>query len=221
MSKRIPVATTDDHAARLAAGRECGPCYACCFLPRVRDENLSKTAFTDCPHLKKDQAGPGAGGCCGIYETRPEVCRTFVCMWREGLLDGDERRRPDQLGLYFNLAEYAKGQPAVMAWELWEGAARDHPGRWVLDFLKRKLPVMIYFYGVPASYHYKGPETFLTGAELSAAARERPEEVGQAVLAQLQSGTLLLPDDPTYSDDGGLGNYLAGIPVDPSPFSPT
>jgi hypothetical protein len=40
----------------------------------MRIDELSKPQGTWCTHCK-----PGRG--CGIYETRPTVCRTFMCAW--------------------------------------------------------------------------------------------------------------------------------------------
>lgn len=52
--------------------RECGECGLCCKLPKIRA--LEKPAGKWCPHWDKEKH-------CTIYETRPEVCRNFVCLW--------------------------------------------------------------------------------------------------------------------------------------------
>src|SRR3954471_10751405 len=55
-----------------AVDRSCGTCTLCCKLMAVAA--LSKPASIWCTHCT-----PGRG--CGIYEQRPEECRTFHCNW--------------------------------------------------------------------------------------------------------------------------------------------
>jgi Fe-S-cluster containining protein len=66
-----------------AVGRACGSCSMCCG-PAMSIKAVNKRFGEWCQHCK-----PGNGGC-GIYETRPEVCRTFACSWVRGML-------PDEL----------------------------------------------------------------------------------------------------------------------------
>lgn len=53
-------------------GRACGTCTLCCKVYDVPP--LAKPAGRWCGHCR-----PGRG--CGIYETRPEPCRAFHCLW--------------------------------------------------------------------------------------------------------------------------------------------
>ena len=55
-----------------AGERACGTCTLCCKLMEVRD--LGKDDGVWCKHVLQ-----GRG--CGIYQTRPESCRTFLCGW--------------------------------------------------------------------------------------------------------------------------------------------
>ncbi len=66
------------HAASLqpAPGRSCGTCTMCCKVLQIED--LGKPAGKWCIHAK-----PGQG--CGIYASRPGVCRDYYCEW---MLDG-------------------------------------------------------------------------------------------------------------------------------------
>jgi hypothetical protein len=75
----------------LIEGRECGECTVCCSALPIDSEELRKLPGALCTH-----ALPNKG--CGIYETRPRVCRGFYCAWRfmEQL---DESWRPDVSGL--------------------------------------------------------------------------------------------------------------------------
>lgn len=78
----------------LVDGRECGDCVMCCRDLSIRSPELVKPAYVLCPHCT------GAG--CGIYETRPSVCRSWHCLWRWlGTLP--EELRPDRCGVMFDL----------------------------------------------------------------------------------------------------------------------
>lgn len=70
--------------------RACGPCTACCIGLKIVALELKKKARVPCPHL----SGKG----CGIYETRPGVCREFLCGWRL-FEDMDNSWRPDLSGI--------------------------------------------------------------------------------------------------------------------------
>jgi Fe-S-cluster containining protein len=75
-----------DREAR-AATRSCGTCSLCCSVLRV--DELKKPAGADCRHQLGDRG-------CGIYPRRPEICRAYQCLWRQGGLEDDER--PDATG---------------------------------------------------------------------------------------------------------------------------
>lgn len=53
--------------------RECGSCSLCCNLFLIDEPELRKPANRWCKHCSK----PG----CSIYDSRPSVCRGFVCGW--------------------------------------------------------------------------------------------------------------------------------------------
>jgi|SRR5215217_916899 len=54
-------------------GKSCGDCGLCCKLLAI--EALGKTNGQWCSHFRK------GGGGCGVYDTRPDACRVFTCMW--------------------------------------------------------------------------------------------------------------------------------------------
>lgn len=58
-------------AARVVPGRACGTCTLCCKVIAVVE--LDKPPGTWCVHCSKNG--------CGIYETRPQGCRTYYCHW--------------------------------------------------------------------------------------------------------------------------------------------
>lgn len=75
-------------------GRECGGCVACCVDMLVATPELQKPANTMCVHCT------GTG--CGIHATRPLVCRSWDCVWRQIEALPDELR-PDRSGVMFDL----------------------------------------------------------------------------------------------------------------------
>lgn len=75
----------------LVEGRECGDCVACCVELTIEDPELVKLPGVACEHLLKK-------GGCSIYQTRPETCKNWYCMWRfMPLLD--DGWRPDLKGV--------------------------------------------------------------------------------------------------------------------------
>jgi uncharacterized protein len=61
--------------------RTCGTCTLCCRLPDI--EELSKPANALCVHCVD-----GMG--CKIYQSRPQTCRDFLCLWMTDNHLGDE-----------------------------------------------------------------------------------------------------------------------------------
>lgn len=93
--------------------RECGECSACCTLVGV--DSVGKGAWEKCKH----QAECG----CGIYETRPEECRKYQCLFQAGILKNVEYR-PDKLKVMFDIRQTLDrpGEINILAWEVEEGA---------------------------------------------------------------------------------------------------
>lgn len=75
----------------LVPGRECGACTVCCSELTIESEILHKVQGVLCVHCT-----PEAG--CGIYHSRPDVCRDWYCQWRRYAWL-DESWRPDRSGL--------------------------------------------------------------------------------------------------------------------------
>lgn len=57
----------------------CDGCTACCKILKIRE--LDKPANTWCRHCKI-----GVG--CGIYDSRPESCRVYECVWLQSQRGG-------------------------------------------------------------------------------------------------------------------------------------
>ncbi len=82
----------------LVEGRNCGSCIACCKILEIDKPELKKPAEILCQHCT------GTG--CGVYTTRPAICRTWFCLWRR--IDAmPDFLRPDQIGVVFSLDQFS------------------------------------------------------------------------------------------------------------------
>ena len=77
--------------------RACGSCSLCCKLVAVgkKDESFQKPQGVWCEHCAKPR--------CRVYETRPNACREYKCLWLRGLFA--EEDRPDRAGLVVHLEQ--------------------------------------------------------------------------------------------------------------------
>ncbi|HEY8616564.1 YkgJ family cysteine cluster protein [Phenylobacterium sp.] len=108
--------------------KSCGPCTLCCKVMGVSE--LAKPGGALCAHAR-------TGRGCGIYESRPQGCRAFECVW---LMDPDmpHRFRPDQTKVVLDMDHegrrlVARCDPAnPLAWRrnpiyaALKGYAQDH-----------------------------------------------------------------------------------------------
>jgi len=71
--------------------KECGDCHLCCKLPQLNDldNNMIKPSYSWC---KNCTIGKG----CDIYETRPDNCKGFKCLYKMGLL----QHSPHKIGFF-------------------------------------------------------------------------------------------------------------------------
>src|SRR2546423_15078652 len=72
----------------LVPDRDCGPCTACCKELTIESAELKKPPGIACVHCVTEKG-------CGIYETRPPVCRVWFCGWRQ-MPNLDDSWRPDR-----------------------------------------------------------------------------------------------------------------------------
>src|SRR5947209_18423059 len=89
----------------IMATRQCGECKECCVVLPILDEELSKPGHQPCKHL--------CGCGCDIYKERPGVCRDYECLWLSGDIDGDQRTRPDNLGVIFQRSTWDDSLAAI------------------------------------------------------------------------------------------------------------
>ncbi|HET7083651.1 MAG TPA: hypothetical protein VFI23_02705 [Rhizomicrobium sp.] len=74
----------------LIPGRDCGGCTVCCVFPTINKPEIQKLSGARCRHC----ASTG----CGIYDSRPPVCRSYYCAWRTVDIFSEEWR-PDKSGV--------------------------------------------------------------------------------------------------------------------------
>ena len=86
--------------------KTCGECRACCIELKIDTPEFQKDARTLCSH----HTGSG----CGIYATRPKVCREFLCGWLLFPELGDDWR-PDRSGVIVLQKAYDQLPPAYRA----------------------------------------------------------------------------------------------------------
>lgn len=77
--------------------RSCGDCTVCCVVTLIDTPEPQKPEGAVCYQC--------VGGGCAIYESRPEVCRTFNCAWKR-IATMPEQTRPDRLGVMFTLERH-------------------------------------------------------------------------------------------------------------------
>ncbi len=109
MSLDVVATPTDNSAAsgrahRALPGRECGSCTMCCKTMSVQE--IDKPNNVWCRHVRNHSS-------CAIYETRPNSCRTFDCLWLRGI--GTDAMRPDRSRVVMVEAEGEAGGPKGFA----------------------------------------------------------------------------------------------------------
>ena len=122
---------SDERQSR-AASRSCGTCSLCCTVLRV--DELDKRAGDDCVHQR------GENGC-GIYESRPAICRSYRCLWRQGGLEDDER--PDATGGIVDLETVGVGLRLAIRVEKRGRFERSPKLRAIAERYRSEMPVRI------------------------------------------------------------------------------
>lgn len=86
----------------------CGGCTLCCKVMPVASGDFVKHSQHDCRHCH-------VGGGCKIYDSRPQECRVFECLWlksQEGAEPMAAELRPDRCGVIFcEDTAAARGEP--------------------------------------------------------------------------------------------------------------
>lgn len=110
----------------------CGGCTACCTVLSVKE--LGKA-----PHVRCDRVGEAG---CTCYESRPGSCRNWSCLWALGVIPGEPKFRPDQVGLVLDMVTMPSGS-FVVAYEVWAGASEEPEGILLLNDITRTHKVCV------------------------------------------------------------------------------
>lgn len=120
----MPAVSDADKYFSLIAKRECGECMVCCQYLSINTAELKKPADTLCGNCVVNRG-------CSAYETRPNVCRTWHCLWRrtESL---PEALRPDKSNALFSLKisfepRYVFENAYIVCMALTEPSVFDNP----------------------------------------------------------------------------------------------
>lgn len=114
------------------SARQCGSCNVCCAAMKVTA--LNKPAGVRCEHMT-DRG-------CGNYAHRPQVCRTWYCMWvRDGGRVFHESERPDKIGVFFSADK--EGEAVVYAHETEPGSSQRPQATAAIERLAQFLPVQL------------------------------------------------------------------------------
>jgi hypothetical protein len=123
------------------AAHTCGECAACCIPYRVPE--IEKPAGVPCRYIvpSGDPDAPAyVGGGCACYQSRPEPCRHFHCLWIKDLIP--DEMRPDKVG-YIVATNWAGGYVQVneLVPEATDRCLHFQP--WVAEVRRRGIEVRI------------------------------------------------------------------------------
>jgi hypothetical protein len=157
-------------------GRDCGDCTICCEYLKVDIPELQKPAGTLCPNCKMNKG-------CAIYETRPQLCRDWLCGWRVAKAFGDEWR-PDRSGVLveFDDDEVPQGfEHPTVKFMLLKMSSVDWPPlvSTIASLINQGKPVYL---AIGVANSLQGQKTFLSNAppmRAAVAARDYAGVVGQ------------------------------------------
>jgi len=107
-----------------------GSCTACCVTRDVPE--LEKP-----PGMRCDHQTPNG---CAIYETRPDSCREFACLWLDGW--GAAADSPLRLGVVLTFPRSPQGDAMYHAHEAQPGALSRPVTRERLDDLKADVGLL-------------------------------------------------------------------------------
>ena len=106
--------------------RHCGACTECCSALAVAE--IEKPLWEPCKHLCPKG--------CGIYESKPQECSKFECMWLRGFFGNDEHR-PDKLGLVVARIKDKRLGYVLAVWESRPLALETAKVQYILDRISK------------------------------------------------------------------------------------
>jgi hypothetical protein len=115
----------------------CDGCTACCKILKIRE--LNKPGNTWCRHCK---IGEG----CGIYETRPESCRVYECVWLQSQRGGKPlapELRPDKSRVVIGVTNQGDDLVLYVSPDRPDAWQRGAMARFVAEMQSKGFPVMV------------------------------------------------------------------------------
>jgi hypothetical protein len=156
----------------LVPNRACGECISCCKDLTIDSPELKKAPGIPCIHSVHAKG-------CGIYETRPAVCRVWYCGWRQ-MPQLDDGWRPDRSEILITAATRnipAGYPPEGLTFELIGSLEKVtwHPFlNFICDLIANSIPVFLSVRGQPG--HVSG-NIFLNDSLSGAVAARDPEKI--------------------------------------------
>jgi hypothetical protein len=180
--------------------RPCGDCIACCQALNIDEPELVKPQGALCPNC--------TGSGCSIYETRPQVCRSWNCAWKR-IVSMPDDTRPDAMGVLFtvdrhlpprNLFEnlYIIAVASRSEADLGSSLTRDA----ISMFLEGPLPIFVQWEGMKTLVH---PEPVLADAIMNPKGVTNPKlaEAARQWLERYAPFARLGAEDQVLLPDGG------------------
>ncbi|ATQ41108.1 hypothetical protein [Caulobacter mirabilis] len=179
----------------LAPNRECGDCVVCCYTLNIDTPELRKPADSLCPHCTRKA--------CGIYETRPNVCRGWFCLWRRiGAMP--ESARPDRCGVVFSI-DSNRPAPSLYEHVYIVGRAINAPSDFDHPVASQAIDMFIRSGGLPVWLSWAGQKQLVYPTPAQDVAISSPEGAANPDLAAWAQGWLKAYKLMSVAYTGGFG----------------
>jgi hypothetical protein len=185
-----------DQEHYLVPGRECGACTACCKELAILEPSLKKLPGVLCRHCTD-----GKG--CSIYAERPQVCRSYYCLWRR-LPNMDASWRPDLSGILIVPLPTPPGYSGPFAVEIMivggaDALRRDRAVGMIAGFVASGTAT---FLNAPGEIGMYGRNSLLNDA-LAPAVAARNLDAVKALIWSCYEAMIALPQKPIPAEQMG------------------
>lgn len=145
--------TGRESATTNSQSRRCDECTACCS-GALQLEIEGQVIFPGHPCRYRQESG------CGIYATRPEVCKSFRCGWLAKDSPLPQWLRPDRSGVIMLFAKCRwRGLPVDVAVAVGCGP-QQHALDWLMEFSVTHHRPLLYQVNVDGAWYGWGPSAF-------------------------------------------------------------